>query len=360
MLPTLEGVYGNPSSMHGFGQQARQLVELARGQVADGLAASSDEIIFTSGATEANNLALIGVMNALAHQKNHLIVSAIEHHAVLHTVEALAQQGFEVTYLPVDNSGLVMLKDLEVTVRPTTALVSIMMVNNEVGCVQRIQEIGSFAREHGLIFHTDAVQAVNCFQIDVDNLNVDLLSLSAHKIYGPKGIGALYIRKGLEISPILFGGAQEKALRPGTENVPGIVGLGAAMELRNQSFSQRYEKFTILRQALINGLRETIPGVIFNGPIVRVAPHIISASFPDVDGELLLFRLSQKNVAVSMGSACTSESIEPSHVLTAMGIPNDQIESTLRISVGEQTTIEEVDALLELLPEVVDQSKLIE
>jgi cysteine desulfurase len=235
-----------------------------------------------------------------------------------------------------------------------------MMVNNEVGSVQRIQEIGSFTRDHGVIFHTDAVQALNCFQVQVDQLNVDLLSLSAHKIYGPKGVGALYIRKGLEISPILFGGEQERTLRPGTENVPGIVGLGAAMELRNQSFSQRYEKYSILRQALIKGLRDTIPGVIFNGPKVRVAPHIVSASFPGVDGELLLFRLSQKNVAVSMGSACTSESIEPSHVLAAMGIPNEQIESTLRISIGEQTTMEEVGALLEILPEVVERSKLIE
>jgi cysteine desulfurase len=360
MMPTLEGVYGNPSSMHGFGQQAHQLVDLARSQVADGLGASPEEIIFTSGATEANNLALIGVMNALAHQKKHLVVSAIEHHAVLHTAEALAHQGYEVTYLPVDDSGLVMLRDLEAAVRPTTALVSIMMVNNEVGCIQRIQEIGSFTRDHGVIFHTDAVQAVNCFHINVDQLNVDMLSLSAHKIYGPKGVGALYIRKGLEISPIIFGGAQEKSLRPGTENVPGIVGLGAAMELRNQGFSQRYEKFAVLRQALIGGLQETIPGVIFNGPKVRVAPHILSASFPGVDGELLLFRLSQKNVAVSMGSACTSESIEPSHVLTAMGIPIEQIEGTIRISIGEQTTIEEVDALLEILPEVVEESRLVE
>jgi cysteine desulfurase len=359
MLPALGDVYGNPSSMHMVGQQAREWVELARNQVAVGLGAASEGIIFTSGATEANNLALIGVMHAAAPEKDHLIVSAIEHHAVLHTAEALAAQGFEVTYLPVDPFGFVAQQDLENAIRPETALVSIMMVNNEVGSVQRIREFGALTKKRGVIFHTDAVQALNCFKIDVDQLNVDLLSLSAHKIYGPKGVGALYIRDGVEISPILFGGAQERAIRPGTENVPGIVGLGAAMELRNETHSSRYEKFSALRQELVNGLEDAFPGVIFNGAEDDAAPHIVSVSFPDVDGELLLFRLSQKKVAVSMGSACTSESIEPSHVLAAMSIPDERIESTLRISIGDPTTSEEVQTLINILPEIIEQSKMI-
>jgi cysteine desulfurase len=355
MLPTLESGFGNPSSIHVFGQQAREMVEFSRQQVAAGLGAASKEIFFTSGATEANNLALFGAIRAAVPEKNHLIVSSIEHHAVLHTAEALAAQGFEVTYLPVDRYGLVSADDLKAAIRPESALVSIMMVNNEVGSVQDIRRFGELTHKYGAIFHTDAVQAANCYQIDVDLLNVDLLSISAHKIYGPKGVGALFIRDGLEISPILFGGAQEKRIRPGTENVPGIVGLGAAMGLRNDTYSQRYEKYAILRNELVTNLQAAVPWVSFNGPQNQAAPHIVSASFPNVDGELLLFRLNQKGVAVSMGSACTSESIEPSHVLTAMGIPLESIEGTLRISLGEQTTIDQVHALLEVLIEIVGQ-----
>ena len=356
MLPALEETYGNPSSMHGFGRKARAEVEKARNLVAAGLGSSPEDIIFTSGATEANNLALIGTFKALAPNKNHLIVSSIEHHAVLHTAEAMADSGIQATYLPVDQEGLVSIADLESAIRPETGLVSIMMVNNEVGSLQDVTKIGALTKKRGVVFHTDAVQAVPFFEIDVEEMGVDLLSLSAHKMYGPKGIGALFIRKDLEISPLLFGGAQERKLRPGTENVPGIVGLGAAMALRNDDLHNRRERLTKLRELLINRLKEINPEITINGANNQTAPHVISASFPRLDGEFLLFHLSQKGVAVSLGSACTSEEIEPSHVLTAMSIPIKEIEGTVRISIGEPTTEEDVKALLRILPEVVDLS----
>lgn len=357
MLPTLESMYGNPSSMHSFGQTARQQVETARNHVAEGIGALSEEVIFTSGATEANNIALAGAMLALPKEKNHLIVSAIEHHAVLHTAEALAARGFEVTYLPVDHQGLISLDELSANIRPETGLISIMMVNNEVGSVQDIAGIGKIAREHGVLFHTDAVQAVNCFEIDVDVLRVDLLSLSAHKIYGPKGVGALYVREGTSIEPILFGGSQEKKYRPGTENVPAIVGLGAAMSLRNDSYSLNFDHFMRIRKELLEELHQIMPGVVINGPEDRPAPHVLSVSFPGVNGELMLFHLNRAGVAVSMGSACTSESIEPSHVLSAMGLPEEQIEGTLRISIGTPTTAKDVRQLIEFIGDALSQSK---
>lgn len=356
ILPALESLYGNPSSLHSFGQAARQQVEEARNQVAYGIGASPDEIVFTSGATEANNMALLGTMQALSPKKTHLIVSAIEHHAVLHTAQALAGRGFQVTYLPVDHQGLVSVDELEMAIRPETGLVSIMMVNNEVGSVQDIAAIGRITKAHNVIFHTDAVQAVNCLEIDVDRLQVDLLSLSAHKMYGPKGVGALYIRRGTICQPILFGGAQENKFRPGTENMPGIIGLGTAMALRNEDYPLRHSHFTQLRRELVNALGQAVPGVVFNGPQEQVAPHVISASFPNVNGELMLFHLNQTGVAVSMGSACTSESIEPSHVLLAMGLPEEQIEGTLRISIGTPTTIEDVHHLVGIIAEVISKA----
>jgi cysteine desulfurase len=356
MLPTLAETYGNPSSMHGFGRKARAEVEKARNLVATGLGSSPEDIIFTSGATEANNLALIGTLKTLAPKKNHLIVSSIEHHAVLHTAEAMADSGLQVTYLPVDHQGLVSIADLESAIRPETGLVSIMMVNNEVGSLQDMTKICSLTRKKGVIFHTDAVQAVPFFEIDVEEMGVDLLSLSAHKMYGPKGVGALFIRKDLEISPLLFGGEQERKIRPGTENVPGIVGLGAAMTLRNDDLLNRRKRLSKIRKILIKGLQEINSEITINGAQNQTAPHVISASFPEVDGELLLFHLSQKGVAVSLGSACTSEAIEPSHVLAAMGIPIKKIEGTVRISIGCPTSEEDVKAMLRILPEVVDLS----
>jgi cysteine desulfurase len=358
MQPALIGSYGNPSSLHLDGQQARALVENARTQVADGIGADPDEIVFTSGATEANNLALIGVTKAIDHKRSHLVTSAIEHHAVLHTADALVREGHRVSYLPVDQSGRIKFDELVAAFAEGAGLASIMYVNNEVGSVQPIKKIGELARRKGIILHTDAVQAVGYFNINVDELGVDLLSLSAHKIYGPKGIGALYIRKGTPVDPILFGGAQEGKRRPGTENVPGIVGLGAAMELRTHEYQQRYKTINKLRQLLIKELCDSVPGLIINGPKIDAAPHIVSVSFPGVDGELMLYHLNQAGVSVSMGSACTAESIEPSHVLTAMKIPISLIEGTLRISLGVQTTEDEIHSLIPFISKVVKKSKV--
>lgn len=358
MQSALIGSYGNPSSLHLDGQQARALVEKARTQVADGIGADPDEIVFTSGATEANNLALIGVTKAIGGNRSHLVTSAIEHHAVLHTADALAREGHRITYLPVDRSGRIKFDELETAFAEGAGLASIMYVNNEVGSVQPIKKIGELARRKGIIFHTDAVQAVGYFNINVDELGVDLLSLSAHKIYGPKGIGALYIRKGTPVDPILFGGAQEGKRRPGTENVPGIVGLGTAMAMRTDEYQERYKTIIKLRQLLIKELYDSVPGLIINGPKIDVAPHIVSVSFPRVDGELMLYHLNQAGVSVSMGSACTAESIEPSHVLTAMKIPISLIEGTLRISLGVQTTEDEIHSLITFISKVVKKSKL--
>jgi len=356
MLPALEGVFGNPSSMHSYGFTAKSGIEGARETTARGIGASGEEIFFTSGATEATNLALIGGANALPAEKKHIITSNIEHHATLHTAETLAAKGFEVTFLPVDQKGIISIESVETAVRPETGLISIMMVNNEVGSVQDIAAIGKIARRHGIVFHTDAVQAINYFEIDVDLLGVDLLSLSAHKIYGPKGIGALYRRKGTPILPLMQGGAQESGLRPGTENVPGIFGLGAAMALRNENHSQHAEYCQTKHQELIQVLKGVSPGCIINGPAEQAAPHILSVSFPNANGELLLFHLNQLGVSVSMGSACTSQSIEPSHVLQAMGLPEKQIDGTLRVSIGWQTTIDEIHELGNILSDILPEA----
>lgn len=358
MLPALGDAFGNPSSMHGFGRQARIAVEKARAQVADGIGASPDEIVFTSGATEANNLALIGTLRRLAPEKNHLIISAIEHHAILHTAEALADEGFQLTVLPVDKEGFLSPEELEKAIRPETALVSIMMVNNEIGTILDIPHLAGIANKHGVLFHTDAVQGVPYLEVDVKELGVDFLSLSAHKMYGPKGIGVLYVKKGTSLKPLLYGGAQERKLRPGTENVPGILGLGAAMKLKTDRLLTRHTHLGDLRRLLISGLMKVIPGCEINGPQSQVAPHVISVTFPDVNGEMLLFHLSKQGVAVSLGSACTSEDLEPSHVLTALGMPLEKIEGTIRISVGEPTTPTDIEELLQILPLVMDQARL--
>lgn len=357
MAPVLEGIFGNPSSMHNAGTVARSQVETAREIVAVGIGASPDEIIFTSGATEANNLTLIGATQAFPENKHHIIVSAIEHHSTLHTAAALADRGFQVTYLPVDYQGLISLTNLEAAIRPETGLISIMMANNEVGSVQDISSIGKIAQKHDLLFHTDAVQSINCFEIDVMQFNIDMLSLSAHKIYGPKGVGALYIRKGTQLDPIFFGGAQERKIRPGTENVPGIVGLGAAMRIRNEKYQTRSKQLFFLRKELIKIISKINPLVIFNGPVEQIAPQILSVCFPEINGELLLYHLNQRGVSISMGSACTSESLEPSHVLNAMSLSAEQIEGTLRISFGDFTQVDDLYKLGEILTDVLPKSR---
>lgn len=354
MLPALGDLYGNPSSLHWAGREARSALQVARQQVADLVGAQPDEVVFTSGATEANNLALRGVMQAQPPGAAHLITTQIEHHAVLHTAQWLENAGYAVTYLPVDGEGLVDLDDLRRAIRPDTVLISIMMVNNEVGTIQPVHAIGQIAHEHGVLFHTDAVQGVGLLDVHMSSMEIDLLVLSAHKLYGPKGSGALVVREGIKLTPILFGGAQERLLRAGTENVPGIVGLGAAAALMNDHKATERCRLRDLRQQLIDRLSADIPIVRFNGPPDSVAPHILSASFPGTDGEMMLFRLNQSGIALSMGSACTSESIEPSHVLLAMGLPLEHIEGTLRISLGLPTTADDIDYIARCLPDIVE------
>ena len=359
MAKVLDENFGNPSSMHWAGADSKQLMKQARADVADGIGCRPDEIIFTSGATEADNLALFGTIRQFPPNKAHLITSVIEHHAVLHAARRLEREGYSVTYLPVDEYGLVNSEDVQRAIRPETKLISIMHVNNEVGSIQPIAEIGGISREHQVRFHVDAVQAIGLFDVDVDELNVDMLSLSAHKIYGPKGTGALYIRSGIELAPMIFGGPQEHSLRAGTENVLGIAGLGAAMKLVREHRVEERVRLKGLRQYLVNGLQALGLGVIVNGADETSAPHVVSLSFPGVDAEMMQIRLNNDGIAVSLGSACNSKSIEPSHVLTAMNLPREQIESTLRISLGMPTKKDELDMLLgaitHVLPRVMIQ-----
>lgn len=353
MLRALDTDFGNPSSMHWAGRDSRQLIDQSRMDVAGGIGCRPTEIIFTSGATEADNLALFGTLRLFPSNEAHLITSAIEHHAILHAAQRLEQDGYSVTCLPVDEYGLVDPEAVLRAIRPETKLISIMFVNNEVGSIQPIAEIGRIARENNIRFHTDAVQAIGLFDLNVDDLNVDLLSLSAHKIYGPKGIGALYVRSDLEFTPMVVGGPQERLLRAGTENVPGIVGLGAAMNLIRQHRADERDRLAGLRKYLINGLQSIAPSMIVNGLEEKTASHILSVSFVGCDAEMMLIRLTGEGIAVSLGSACNSKSIEPSHVLTAMNLPHEQIDSTLRISLGMPTTREEIDLLLKAIEGVL-------
>ena len=353
MMAALDDNFGNPSSMHWAGRQAAELVKISREEVAAGIGCQPEEIHFTSGATEADNLALFGVMHRYDPGNAHLITSAVEHHAILHAAEKLEQEGYPVTILPVDNGGRVDPAHIRNAIRPDTKLVSIMLVNNEVGTIQPVAEIGQVVHKAGALMHTDAVQGMGLPGWNVDTLNVDLLSLSAHKISGPKGIGALYVRSGVELQPQVFGGPQEGSLRAGTENVPGIAGLGTAMKLIREHRQEQFKRLAFLRSRLVEQLTDRIPGAIVNGPGQQVAPHVLSVSFPGADGEMMLIRLNGEGIAVSLGSACTTKSIEPSHVLTAMGLPGEQIDGTLRISLGYPTSEADLDRLIEVLPEVV-------
>jgi cysteine desulfurase len=352
MIETLEFGFGNPSSMHRAGREATGIVLQARNQVAGALRCSPGEIYFTSGATEADNLALSGILRPRQPGRTHLITSAIEHHAILHTARQFEQEGYQVTYLPVDSQGLVDPADVRAAIRPETVLISIMLVNNEMGAIQPVAEIGKIAHEHGILIHTDAVQGMALLQRMEEDLNVDLLSLSAHKIYGPKGVGALYVKEGTPFSPLMFGGPQEGGFRPGTENVPGIAGFGKAMELVKERGALEYQRTWQLRQTFVQRLRQLIPDIRVNGPPDRCSPFILSVSFPGPDGEMMLFLLDSEGIAVSLGSACNSQSIEPSHVLSAMGLSREQLESSLRISFGFPTTEAEVEEFLERIPQI--------
>jgi cysteine desulfurase len=358
VLRTLTEDFGNPSSMHQAGMDAARLLNEARAAVAAGIGGEAEGVCFTSGATEADNLALLGVMRQYAPGEAHLITTAIEHHAVLHTAEALARAGYAVTFLPVDGQGLVDPDDVRDALRPETKLVSVMMVNNEVGSIQPVDAIGALLAERPeVLFHSDAVQGLGFLPVDVRVSRMDLLSLSAHKIYGMKGAGALYLRPGMDLRPLMHGGPQEGALRPGTENVPGIAGLGAAVDLARRHKAEERDRLASLRAGFIEDLREAIPDVRVNGP-EQPSPHVLSVSFPGAVAEMMLLHLKAAGVAVSLGSACTSRDLEPSHVLSAMGLPREQIEGTLRLSFGYPTTREELTRVSRLLPEIWRRSKL--
>ncbi len=353
MLPCFTGVYGNASSIHGFGREAKRAIETARRQVMKALnVAAPQEIYFTAGGTESDNWAIKGV--ALTKGSGHIITTAIEHHAVLHACQWLEKQGFDVTYLPVDEYGRVTAAQVEKALRSDTILVSVMAANNEVGTIQPIGEIGKVCRERGVLFPTDAVQAVGAIPLDVQAMNIDLLSLSGHKLHGPKGAGALYVRKGVKIDTLLHGGAQERGFRAGTENVPAIVGLGKAIEIAQANLADNAARMMALRQRLIDGLMTRVPGTRLNGHPTERLPGNANLSFDKVEGEALLLRLDLVGVAGSSGSACTSGTLDPSHVLMALGLTQAQANGALRLTIGTNTTQEEIDQVLEILPPIVE------
>lgn len=354
MMPYLTEVYGNPSSLYSVGGRAKEALEAARENIAKNLGANSaSEIYFTSGGSESDNWAVKGVAHALkASGKKHIITSKFEHHAILHTCAALEKEGFEVTYLDVYEDGLVRVEDVENAIREDTALVTIMYANNEIGTIQPISEIGAVCRKKGVLFHTDAVQAAGYVKINVAEQNIDLLSMTAHKIHGPKGCGLLYIRRGVKIQNLIDGGAQERNRRAGTENVAGIVGLDAALQIAIDSMERRNAKLVKMRDRLIDGLLK-IERSRINGDRVHRLPGNVNMCFEGIEGESLLLRLDLKGVQASSGSACTSGSLDPSHVLLAIGLPHEIAHGSLRLSFSDDNTEEDVDYILEIVPEIV-------
>lgn len=354
MLPYFGSEYGNPSSVYGWGRRAHHALDSARDKVAQLLGASSNEIVFTSGGSEGANLAIKGVAWAYQNKGKHIITSAIEHHAVLDTILWLEKSGFEITVLPVDEEGLVSPIQVEKALRSDTILVSIMHANNEVGTIQPISEIGAIVRARGVFFHTDAVQTAGVLDVNVDTLNVDLLSLSAHKFYGPKGVGALYVRKGVRLEPLIHGGAQEKRRRAGTENVAGIVGLAKALELARAEGFEENTRLSKLRDRLIGGLQE-IPYTKVNGSLVHRLPNNVNVCFQFIEGESMLLNLDLRGIAASSGSACTSGSLDPSHVLLAMGLSHEIAHGSLRLTLGRENTEADVDFVLGEIPVIVER-----
>ncbi|MDR0850260.1 MAG: cysteine desulfurase NifS [Christensenellaceae bacterium] len=349
MLPVFNTVYGNPNSLHGFGREALALLDAARDKVAAAIGASRGEIYFTSGGTEANNWAIRGLAIANSAKGNHIITSKIEHHSVLEACKALEKIGFKVTYLDVDKYGLVSIPDLLHYINDKTVLVSIMAANNEIGTVQNLQTIAKIAHEKGVVFHTDAVQAIGAVNIDVGAMNLDALSLSAHKIYGPKGIGVLYVKKGIKIEPIIYGGSQEKGKRGGTSNVAGAVGLGKAIEIAVRDLSVNSQKLKAMREYFVKKVSEQIEDISINGHPAQRLPGVVNISFHFIEGESLMLLLDMDGIAVSTGSACSSGSLEPSHVLVAIGTPPEYAQGSIRFSFGKSTTREEVDYVVESL-----------
>lgn len=357
MIPYFNLEFGNPSSLYSIGRRNRRAVEEAREKVARAINAKPNEIYFTSCGSESDNLAIKGIAFENKHKGNHIITSKIEHPAVLNTCKMLEQEGFKVTYLDVNKKGLIDLKILEASITDKTILISIMFANNEIGTIQPIKEIGKIAKKHNIYFHTDAVQAMGNIKIDVNNMNIDSLSMSAHKFYGPKGVGALYIREGIPFKKLQDGGHQEKDKRAGTENVPGIVGLGKAIEIANNNIDRYNKKLVYLRDYYINQVEEKIPDVKLNGDRVNRLPGNANFSFKYVDGEELLLDLDAKGIAASSGSACSSGTDAPSHVLLAIGLTAETAKGALRITMGEENTKEDIDYLVSTLTEIVRKIK---
>lgn len=355
MMPYFTEEYGNPSSLYSFSDLAKTAVETARSQVAEALGARSNEIFFTSGGSEADNWAIKGMAQTMGRKcKNHIISSAFEHHAVLHTLNALEKQGFEVTLLPVHEDGMVRPEELSAAIRETTGLVTIMFANNEIGTVQPIEQLAAVCKEKGVVFHTDAVQAVGHIPVNVEQLGVDMLSLSAHKFHGPKGVGALYIRRGVLPANLIDGGAQERSRRAGTENVAGIVGLGEAITLAVQSMDETGKRLCELRDYFIDHALQ-IERSRVNGHRTHRLPGNVNMCFEGIEGESLLLLLDQKGICASSGSACTSGSLDPSHVLLAIGLPHEVAHGSLRLSFSDETTMEDVQYILKALPPIVER-----
>ena len=356
MMPFFTEKFGNPSSFYGISRETRMAVDNARAQVAKAINCDPNEVYFTGGGSEADNWAIKGIATAHMKKGNHIITTKIEHHAVLHTCEFLEKFGFEVTYLDVNEEGFVDLKQLEEAITDKTILVSIMFANNEIGTIQPIKEIGALCREKKVLFHTDAVQAVGSVPVDVKEMNIDLLSLAGHKLYGPKGIGALYIRRGVRIDNLIHGGGQERGRRAGTENIPGVVGLGKAIEIATENIEENRARLTVLRDKLIDGILERIPYARLNGPRGdKRLPGNSNISFEFIEGESILLSLDFEGICASSGSACTSGSLDPSHVLLAIGLPHEKAHGSLRTTLGAASTEEDVEKLLNELPPIIER-----
>lgn len=355
MLKYMTDEFGNPSTIYSYGREAKRALEKARGQVAGLINAQPEEIIFTSGGTEADNLAIAGAAHAYAGKGKHIITSSIEHHAVLDACQSLEKEGFKITILPVDEDGIVHVDEVQKALTGETILISIMHANNEVGTIQSLEEIGKLAKEHQIVFHTDAVQSLGKILVDVEKFQVDLLSGSSHKLYGPKGTGFLYLRKGVKLAPLVFGGGQERLYRPGTENVPGIVGLGLAAELIGKELGTEISRLTVLRDKLINGLKEKIPNVRLNGHPEKRVPNNVNMCFEFAEGEALLWSLDLKGICASSGAACSAGSLEPSHVLLAMGLSSALASSSVRMTLGRDNSEKDINYVLEQFPPIVER-----
>ena len=353
MLPYFTENYGNPSSVYSFASKNKEAITVQREIIADALGAKANEIYFTAGGSESDNWALKATADAYKDKGNHIITTKIEHHAILHTAEYLEKNGFEVTYLDVDENGVVKLEELKAAISPTTILISVMFANNEIGTIEPIKEIGAIAKEHGILFHTDAVQAFGQVPINVDECNIDMLSASGHKLNGPKGIGFLYIRKGVKIRSFVHGGGQERKRRAGTENVPGIVGIGTATARAVRTMEERTTKEAELRDYLIERVLKEVPYTKLNGHPENRLPNNANFSFRFIEGESLLIMLDMKGICGSSGSACTSGSLDPSHVLLAIGLPHEIAHGSLRLTLSEETTKEEIDYVVESIKEIV-------